>query len=101
MRKGIFTLLALLIISSTVLGTSVTVINPPPTNEPDPVAVRAAVMTLKNMPRKERKEKLKLAKKELKAFKAAKKAGKEPDTNTILLVILAIIFFVVALVKGL
>jgi uncharacterized membrane protein YqaE (UPF0057 family) len=93
MKKFIFTLLAFLIIGTGLNFSSAMVIVPPATvsNEPDPATVRSAVLALKHLPRKERKNRFKLAMKELKAFKAAKKAGKEPDTNTILLVILAIL----------
>ena len=44
-----------------------------------------------NLSKAERKEKIKELKKELKVFKAAKKAGNAPSTNTVLLVILAIL----------
>ena len=43
------------------------------------------------MREKERKSKLKQALKEIKAFKAARREGKEPSTNTLLLVILDIL----------
>ncbi|MBL7730786.1 MAG: YqaE/Pmp3 family membrane protein [Chitinophagaceae bacterium] len=45
----------------------------------------------KSLSRHERKSRIKEAKKEIKAFKAARKAGKEASTNTLLLVILAIL----------
>ena len=93
MRKTLFTLLALLIMSSSFFITSAAIVIPasPHAEKPVPSAIKAAVMALKNMPGTERKQKLKQAKKEIKAFKAAKKAGKEPSTNTILLVILALL----------
>ena len=45
----------------------------------------------KDLSRHERKDRLKELKKELKELKAQKKAGAEPSTNTLLLVILAIL----------
>ncbi|MBK7560558.1 MAG: YqaE/Pmp3 family membrane protein [Chitinophagaceae bacterium] len=45
----------------------------------------------RSLPKAERREKIKDAKKALKAYNEAKKAGKEPSTNTILLVILALL----------
>ena len=44
-----------------------------------------------SLSRKEKRARVKEVKKEIKAFKAAKKAGKEADTDTLLLVILAIL----------
>jgi uncharacterized membrane protein YqaE (UPF0057 family) len=63
----------------------------PLTEEPDPARIRAAIEEFKKLPRKEKKEKLREFKKELKKFRAAKKRGEEVDTNTVLLVLLAII----------
>ena len=68
--------------------------------EPTPVAataptdetVNAALKDFKSLSKKEKREKIKEAKSVLKKYKADKKAGKaaDSDTNTILLVILAI-----------
>ena len=60
-------------------------------SEPDPVAVKAAVDAFNSLSKKEKREKVREVKKEIKAFKAAEKAGNEPSTNTLLLVILAIL----------
>lgn len=92
MRKLLFSLLAFLILGSA-LNYSAAVMPPSATSntEPDPVVVKAAIGNFKSLPRKERKERIKLAKKEIRAFNAARKAGKEADTNTLLLVILAIL----------
>jgi uncharacterized membrane protein YqaE (UPF0057 family) len=57
----------------------------------DPATLKSALAEFKNLSRKEKKERLKQVKKEMKAFKASKKNGGEPSTNTLLLVILAII----------
>ena len=60
-------------------------------SEPHPAAVKAAVSELSNLSKKEKKERLKEVKKAVKQYKADKKQGKEPSTNTLLLVILAIL----------
>jgi uncharacterized membrane protein YqaE (UPF0057 family) len=93
MRKLFFSLMALLILGSAINPITAAVLPPAATSNtnPDPAAVKAAIEAFKSLPRKERKERIKLAKKEIKAFNAAKKAGKEADTNTLLLVILAIL----------
>ncbi|MBL0129735.1 MAG: YqaE/Pmp3 family membrane protein [Chitinophagaceae bacterium] len=49
------------------------------------------MQAVRSPPKAERREKIKDAKKALKAYNEAKKAGKEPSTNTILLVILALL----------
>jgi uncharacterized membrane protein YqaE (UPF0057 family) len=59
--------------------------------DPDPATVKAAVESLGNLSKKEKKDRLKEVKKAVKEYKAAKKAGSEPSTNTLLLVILAIL----------
>lgn len=59
--------------------------------EPDPSKVKSAVDDFKNLSKKEKRTKYKEVRKEIKAYKAAKKAGKETDSNTLLLVILAIL----------
>ncbi len=90
MRKGIVLLLSFCLLLSSVTHAITTPSLPthePPTRE----EIRAAVAALAAMPRKERKQKLKEAKKIIKDYKKAKKAGEEPDTNTILLVILALL----------
>jgi uncharacterized membrane protein YqaE (UPF0057 family) len=61
------------------------------TSDPDPAKVKAAIDELKGLSVKEKRMRIKEAKKEMKAFSIAKKAGKEPSTNTLLLVILAIL----------
>lgn len=58
---------------------------------PDSSSVKDAVKAFNNLSKKEKKEKIKEVKKEIKAFKAERKANNEPSTNTLLLVILAIL----------
>ncbi len=54
-------------------------------------AAKSAMKEFKNLSRHEKKDRLKEAKKQLQQLKAEKKAGSEPSTNTVLLVILAIL----------
>ena len=93
MRKVLLSLLTLLIIGTSVTNSSAALIIPASYNakNPDPATVKAAMEAFKSLPRKERNEKIKEVKKELKAFKAAKKTGNGASTNTVLLVILAIL----------
>lgn len=58
---------------------------------PDAKTVDEAVSAFKSLSKREKKAKLKEVKKVVRDFKAAKKAGAEPSTNTLLLVILAIL----------
>ena len=58
---------------------------------PSMEAVSDAMAEFKHLSRKERKDRIKEAKKEIKQFKADKKNNAEPSTNTLLLVILAIL----------
>ena len=59
------------------------------TTEPDPAAAKAAVAEFKSLSKKERKARIKSAKAELK--KAKSNMNAEPVTNTLLLVIIAIL----------
>jgi len=90
MRKLLLTVVAFLVIGASFnyLPAATTV---PASSEPDPVSVRAAMTAFNNLSKKEKKEKAREIRKEIKAFKGAQKAGKEPSTNTLLLVILAIL----------
>jgi uncharacterized membrane protein YqaE (UPF0057 family) len=63
----------------------------PVSTEPTEATVKAAVAELANLSKKEKKERMKEVKKVMKAYKAEKKSGKAPSTNTLLLVILAIL----------
>ena len=62
----------------------------PLTSEQKAVA-KAAFEELRNMHRGERNQKLKQARKEIRKYKAARRAGLETDTNTLLLVLLALL----------
>jgi uncharacterized membrane protein YqaE (UPF0057 family) len=93
MRKLLLSFIAFLIIGTTCNDISAAFVIPTSltSENPDPVKVKATLEAFKNLPKKDRKAKIKEVKKELKAFKGAKKAGQEPSTNTVLLVILAIL----------
>ncbi len=93
MRLSIFTFIAVLILGTSVNFATAAIIVPSLTSstEPDPAKVKAAMAEFKSLSKHERRMKLKETKNAVKVFKADKKAGKEPSTNTLLLVILAIL----------
>ena len=92
MKKILLPLLVMVIALSPLVPSYASYTLPVPVStDPDPASVKAAVAAYKNLSKQERKAKIKEVRKELKAFKAAKKAGQEPSTNTVLLVILAIL----------
>jgi uncharacterized membrane protein YqaE (UPF0057 family) len=57
----------------------------------DSADLASALSEFRSLSRKDRRERFKEMKKEVKAFKAEKRKGAEPSTNTLLLVILAIL----------
>lgn len=61
------------------------------TSEPSVGSIQDAMKEFKGLSKHDRKEKINDAKKALKQYKLDKKAGAEPSTNTLLLVILAIL----------
>jgi uncharacterized membrane protein YqaE (UPF0057 family) len=63
----------------------------PSTTAPVPATVKAAVDEFHNLSRKEKKERVKEVKKAIRQYKVEKRAGMVPSTNTLLLVILAIL----------
>lgn len=93
MKKVLYILLSFFLLNLFVNPVSAAIILPVANNSitPDSVTANEAVMAFKNLSKKERKAKIKEVKKEIKAFKAARKANNEPSTNTLLLVILAIL----------
>lgn len=95
MRKTFFTLIAILLLTSSLQNSYAALVVPASSVliEPDPAKAKAreAIEAFKKLPSKEKKARLKEAKKEIKAFKKAKRAGKETDTDTLLLVIIALI----------
>lgn len=95
MKKTLFFIIAVLVAVTSVSSFSFAAMIVPASAsmpaEPDPAAVKSAVGEFKSLSKKERKSRIKEAKKEVKVYKAAKRAGEEPSTNTLLLVILAIL----------
>jgi uncharacterized membrane protein YqaE (UPF0057 family) len=92
MRRNIYALLVLFFVGTCFMHNVASAIVPVPgSGTPDSAAVKTAVEEFKTLSRSERKFRIKQVKEEIRAFKAAKKAGRETDTNTILLVILAIL----------
>lgn len=92
MRSYFLFMLALLMLSSAPATSMAAVVVPvTASTEPDPAKVKSAMDEFNSLSRKEKRSRVKEVKKELRAFKAAKKAGKEADTDTLLLVILAIL----------
>jgi len=71
-------------------GTVILYENAEPVMKPK-IPIAEVLAEFKSLSRKEKKERIKEVKKELKEFKKQKKAGAEPSTNTLLLVILAIL----------
>ena len=93
MRKTFFFTLALLILVTSVTIFSYAALSLPSstTIDPDAATVKSALGEFKSLSKKERKSRIKDARKEVKAFKKAKRASDDPSTNTLLLVILAIL----------
>ncbi|MES1221300.1 MAG: YqaE/Pmp3 family membrane protein [Bacteroidota bacterium] len=94
MRKFLVAFIAVLILGSSISHSAAVVVVPASstsTTDPNPAEVKVAVAGLKALSGKEKKARIRDVKKEIKEYKAAKKAGKEPSTNTLLLVILAIL----------
>ncbi len=59
--------------------------------DPDPAKVKAAVAEFNSLSRKEKKERVREVKKAMREYRAEKRSGGDPSTNTLLLVILAIL----------
>lgn len=99
MKRTVYVMLVSLFIGTNVNHSAAALIIPAPVNvpsarpssTPDSVAVQNAIAEFKALSKKERKARIKEVRKEMKAFKAAQKSGKDSDTNTLLLVILAIL----------
>lgn len=96
MKKIVFFLLLTSSISSTIctplMAANITSsIVPAGTKENPKLNVADVVKEFKTLSRKERKERIKEVKKELRKYKKEKRHGGDPSTNTLLLVILAIL----------
>jgi uncharacterized membrane protein YqaE (UPF0057 family) len=98
MRKGLFLLIALITLGSSVgsVSYSMTVTSLPdssivPSGEPDAATIKAAIKEFKSLSKKDKKERLREVKKAWKAFKKQKRDGGDAEVTTVLLVILALI----------
>jgi len=92
MRKILVLFIAtFIIISSSFSTNAASSVVPPPGTLPSKEEVKTAIAELKGVSKSERKERTKEIRSAIKTYKADKKAGKEPSTNTLLLVILAIL----------
>jgi uncharacterized membrane protein YqaE (UPF0057 family) len=90
MKKRLpFLLVALMMLFNTTASYAVSMPSLP-ANEPGPSAVKSAMKDFNSLSKKEKKQKVKEVKKQMRDYKAKKKAG-EPVTNTLLLVIIAIL----------
>jgi uncharacterized membrane protein YqaE (UPF0057 family) len=94
--KKVFTYMLLLSMSALTFISPASAINP--SSLPTETTTTTAEPTLgdafkefKSLSRKEKKERFRAVKKAMKEFKTEKKAGAEPSTNTLLLVVLAIL----------
>lgn len=85
----------LLLVSVTLISESIFASSPvfsnAPASGPSSEEVKSAVKEFKSLSKAERREKMKEVKQAVKDFKKNKKNGSEPSTNTLLLVILAIL----------
>jgi len=96
MRKGIILFLTTFFLFSYSYTPSFAVLVPSAENMPAPLSgpgpdeIRAAANHFMSLPKKERKSKMREARKALKDFKRERKQGKDPSTDTLLLVIIAI-----------
>lgn len=82
--------LAFATLSSTAFSASLPAIKPA-TTDPAPATVKAAMAEFNSLSKKEKNERIRSVKSAIKQYKADKKAGTAPSTNTLLLVILALI----------
>jgi uncharacterized membrane protein YqaE (UPF0057 family) len=91
MRKLLLSALAFLVIGASFNALPAATVVPYSAENPDPAAVKSAMTAFNHLSKKEKREKVREVRAEIKAFKAARKSGNEPSTNTLLLVILAIL----------
>lgn len=97
MRKGIFILFSALIISSALFSPSIAAVllslpaTAVPATEPDPAVIKAALNEFRSLSKKEKRSRLKEARKAIREFRKEKRKGMEPSTDTLLLVIIALL----------
>lgn len=90
LSRLLFILTSLCLFQLTVFGSSAITTTSSNTG-PSSQEVNSAIKEFKNLSKAERKDKMKEVKKAVKDFKRNKRNGGEADTNTLLLVILAIL----------
>jgi uncharacterized membrane protein YqaE (UPF0057 family) len=96
MRKAIFIILSFIVCLSFHPTFSNAAVHPSssptlPGDKPDAAAIKAAVMSFRALPKKEKKTRIKQAKQAIKDFKREKKKGNDPEVETLLLVIIALL----------
>lgn len=96
MRKGIFVIACVLLTSSvSPLPAASAVLSsssmPAPAIEPDPAVIKASLEEFRSLSKKEKKSRLKEARKAIKEYKKQKRKGMDPSTDTLLLVIIALL----------
>jgi uncharacterized membrane protein YqaE (UPF0057 family) len=89
--KSMFTRMLVLLLAFTTISSSSFAALSPVSTEPDPATVKAAMASFNALSKKEKKERLSKVKTAMKNFKANKGAAGDASTNTLLLVILAIL----------
>jgi uncharacterized membrane protein YqaE (UPF0057 family) len=90
--KRLFTrTLVMMLAFITITSSSFSAVVNPVSTEPDPAKVKAAITEFKSLSKREKKERITNVKTAIKNYKAQKAAGNEPSTNTLLLVILALL----------
>jgi len=95
MRKGIFVVACVLLISSVSPLPAASAVLPsssvPATaTEPDPAVIKASLEEFRSLSKKEKKSRLKEARKAIREYKKQKRKGMDPSTDTLLLVIIAL-----------
>jgi uncharacterized membrane protein YqaE (UPF0057 family) len=89
--KRMFTRMLVLLLAFTTITSSSFAAFTPTSTEPDPAKVKAAMTEFKSLSKKEKNERISKVKSAINDFKAKKGTAAEPSTNTILLVILALL----------
>jgi uncharacterized membrane protein YqaE (UPF0057 family) len=91
MYKNFMRLLFLLLASTILVPLSYSASLPVVSTEPDPVVVKSAVTSFNSLSKKEKKARMKEVRKAVKEYKVNARKSVEGSTNTLLLVIIAIL----------
>ena len=89
--KRMFTRMLVLVLAFTTISSSSFAALNPVNSEPDPAKVKSAVAEFRSLSKTEKNERVSKLKTAIKDFKAKKPAAGDASTNTLLLVILAIL----------